>query len=50
MKGATIHITCNGTGIIGIDDEGNIEVCIECMGSGIDELEFDMGDHPNWIK
>lgn len=50
MKGISIHVACGGTGIISMDDKGNVEVCIGCMGSGMEELDFEMGDHPNWIK
>jgi hypothetical protein len=50
MKGVTSHGKCNGTGIISYDEDGIAEICVECMGSGIEELDFEMGDHPNWVK
>lgn len=50
FDGATVHHTCGGTGIVSIDKDGIAEICVECMGSGVENVEFEMGDHPNWVK
>ncbi|HDR8454000.1 TPA: hypothetical protein QC364_000792 [Bacillus cereus] len=49
FEGATIHTKCGGTGIIDIKDDGTVEVCPECMGSGVVGVEIEMGDHHKWI-
>jgi hypothetical protein len=45
-----IHCKCGGTGILSFDEEGIAEICVECMGSGMEIIHIKMGDHPNWIK
>jgi DnaJ-class molecular chaperone len=50
LEGATIHTKCNGTGLLEIHDDGTVKICPECMGSGIIEEEFEMGDHYKWVR
>lgn len=42
IKCATVHANCGGTGIIEFKEDGTVEVCVECMGSGIEDIDFDM--------
>jgi hypothetical protein len=49
MEGAMVHTKCGGTGFTAIED-GSIDVCVECMGSGMVHIGIEMGDHPNWIR
>jgi hypothetical protein len=45
LEGATVHTKCGGTGIIEVNDDGTVEVCVECMGNGMVGIEIEMGDH-----
>ena len=42
IEGAMIHGKCEGTGFVNIDDIDNIDVCVECMGSGVINVEIDI--------
>lgn len=48
LEGSMIHTKCGGTGFTEVN--GEIDVCVECMGSGMIAINVEMGDHPNWIR
>lgn len=42
IKGVTIHNTCGGTGIIETHKDGTADICVGCMGSGLEEVEIEL--------
>jgi len=50
LQGGSVHCKCGGTGILSFDEEGIAEICVECMGSGMEVIDIELGDHPNWIR
>lgn len=48
IEGSMIHQECGGTGFRSLEDNV-IDVCVECMGSGMIKVDLVMGDHVNWV-